>query len=456
MVSDPDAIGSRSLAVRQTLTSQPANLAILILHLSHHIFTLIPSPLFPSSSSSQQDTVREALNCLRVLGRLIVVVYEAEADAREGGVASEGEETFAQKYLWSRAPPATPDLDGADIPKADLNYEGQQFKIEDSDSDEEEAILDEGARAFKAVVGNPPTSTDTTPVMPPDETLDDPLTRANPPQTGDQSDAEQTVPCLVDRLFSCTIDLLFCAGFSLPDSVKGQGGDDDKINVSLPRACSENTDVQYVIWEKGIGSTVHVGTTSELDRNKTEVLRFLLILLSSTIYTPPHELHTSSNLPLETLTHSLERRLVLSLLCSWLNTSLTPSKATAGLGGQVPYSHLVSKAAEEKRTLVKASLTALLVALDHDRPELQPHMGQSRDDNAFRYFVSKLVGLVGAYEVHLTSSTVKRTLRSSSTEYSASWKSTPQSRICTCLGARGRYHTSLRPVSFYVHSGVAS
>lgn len=32
-------------------------------------------------------------------------------------------------------------------------------------------------------------------------------------------------------------------------------------------------DEQYVIWEKGVGSTVSVGSSAELDRNKTEVLR---------------------------------------------------------------------------------------------------------------------------------------------------------------------------------------
>ena len=34
-------------------------------------------------------------------------------------------------------------------------------------------------------------------------------------------------------------------------------------------------DEQYVIWEKGVGSTVSVGSSAELDRNKTELLREL-------------------------------------------------------------------------------------------------------------------------------------------------------------------------------------
>jgi hypothetical protein len=36
--------------------------------------------------------------------------------------------------------------------------------------------------------------------------------------------------CLAEQLIKCTIDLLFCAGFTIPESIKDQQG--DKINVS--------------------------------------------------------------------------------------------------------------------------------------------------------------------------------------------------------------------------------
>lgn len=174
-----------------------------------------------------------------------------------------------------------------------------------------------------------------------------------------------------------------------------------------------------MIWDKGIGSTVSIGSTGELDKNKVEVLRefavcsssgssilqtaimphcaktiigFLMILLSSTIYTSPHALHSTSNTPLGRLTHSTERRLVLSLLCSLLNTSLAAPKSNTV--GQLPYSHLISKAAEEKRTLVRSCLMTLLVALDYQEPAVgEGEMGGDRDDNAFRFFLSKLVCL---------------------------------------------------------------
>ncbi|RXK36807.1 hypothetical protein M231_05891 [Tremella mesenterica] len=358
--------------VRQTLANQPTNLSNLILFLSHHLFTLLPSPMFPSSGGG--DTNRQALNCLRVLGRILVVIYESEADFRQSILnSSSSSETFAQKYLWNR--PIVKDerdfTDPSGIQEDEGSGNGREERLEDDqfqigDLDEDE--LDEGVRAFKATVKSPdPPSTN--------GKIEDPLSHPTHDTEEKEEEKEITMPCLVDQLFTCTVDLLFCAGFTVPESVKGDSGHGDKIN--------------YVIWERGIGSTTSLGNHPELDKNKTEVLRFLLILLSSTIYTPPNSLSTSTNLPLEDLTHTLERRLVLSLLCSWLNVSLTSTKATGGMTGQMPYSHLISKAAEEKRVLVKSCMMALLVALDYRRPELSS-MNEGKDANAFRYFVSKL------------------------------------------------------------------
>lgn len=154
-----------------------------------------------------------------------------------------------------------------------------------------------------------------------------------------------------------------------------------------------------------------IGSTSELDRNKVEVLRFLIILLSQTVYTSPTELSTSTNDPLEHLTHALERRLVLSLLCSLLNTSLAPTKSSATA---VPYNHLVFRAAEERRTMVRMCLMTLLVALDYrsfDNIALPVAPPLEKDENAFRFFISKLHrkddfafvlgGIIGILEEHM-------------------------------------------------------
>jgi len=117
-----------------------------------------------------------------------------------------------------------------------VEEDGGQFTIEDSDDEDEAGDIsgagDEGARAFKAVVGNPPKSKSNSKET--STEIQDPLQSANDTSNqaqDEKEDKEETIPCLIDRLFSCTIDLLFCAGFTVPESVKGLDG--DKINVSL-------------------------------------------------------------------------------------------------------------------------------------------------------------------------------------------------------------------------------
>jgi hypothetical protein len=171
-----------------------------------------------------------------------------------------------------------------------------------------------------------------------------------------------------------------------------------------------------------------------------------MILLSTTIYTPPPALPTTTNLPLEHLTHSLERRLVLSLLCSLLNTSLTPSKVNSGVTGQIPYNYLISKAAEERRTLVRASMMTLLVALDYRKVQPQSgsqgEMGEGKDENAFRYFVSKVASLSsGVSNRILTGSIEKKTLHLSYRVSLGFWRNILRSSMVIYPEARNRFHT---------------
>jgi hypothetical protein len=230
------------MTVRQALSSNPTNLANLLSNLSHHLFTLLPSPLFPgtANNASPQDATKECLNCLRVLGRIIVVIYESEADARDRGEVVE--DTFAWKWLWRRMKVSeVRDRSyemGEEMEHDEVGAEGEgtdgeaaQFTIadeSDASSDEGEGEAEEGARAFKAVVGNPAKAEEEGGVR-------DPLSQSSAPRTeveGAGQVEDDSLPCLIDRLFSCTIDLLFCAGFTVPESVKGQSMDGDKINVS--------------------------------------------------------------------------------------------------------------------------------------------------------------------------------------------------------------------------------
>lgn len=202
-----------------------------------------------------------------------MVIYENDAERREMGLS---EESFAKKYLWSPGGievDHVPD-DGVLASQASANvgarneggvsgdgeggHEATQFEIgsddeeeedlkdddahghiEQQDEDEDEDEIDAGVRAFKATIGNLPS---TYPAQPTgglskrEEASDDPLSRPGAPvgeqHSIDDDQGPPSGPCLVDRLFSCTIDLLFCAGFTVPDSVRGTDKLGEKINVS--------------------------------------------------------------------------------------------------------------------------------------------------------------------------------------------------------------------------------
>lgn len=138
---------------------------------------------------------------------------------------------------------------------------------------------------------------------------------------------------LGERLLSLATDLLFVHGFTLPQNAQQS---DKKI--------------AYQIWENGIGSTLSLPATKEIDNNRVEVLRFMLSMLSKTLYVPSNaytatlnlqDIHPSSS-PLsppsfnrwhaymvQSPSGAKARKATLSLLCSLLNVSLKSGAAQA-------------------------------------------------------------------------------------------------------------------------------
>ncbi|KDQ20543.1 hypothetical protein BOTBODRAFT_26557 [Botryobasidium botryosum FD-172 SS1] len=356
--------------VRRALTAAPENVATLVRALSRRLFNLVSDHTFPSPAqstmstlttawgSSERDTTKEVLNCLRVLGRVLPVLFEGEAEAG-----------LEMDVLWKREPVKlkTPMSVTSDEP---------QFVIEEEDEDDDE---------------------------------DKPTASAPAPEAAPEV---ELLPCLAERLFGCVIDLLFCCGFTLPTKV--QEGH-HKIN--------------HIIWERGVGSTVDIGSSTMLDNNKTEVLRFLLILLSKTIYISPSTLLTQSNPYADYFARSTQRRLVLSILCSLLNTSMNARDDGWGLGGvvdKVPYNHLIlARKGEEGRSgLVGGCLGALCALLDYQGGSARDvavgdanlsgadvAVAPTPQSNAFRYFLAKLHrpadlefilnGILSIFEQHL-------------------------------------------------------
>ena len=166
--------------------------------------------------------------------------------------------------------------------------------------------------------------------------------------------------------------------------------------------CSRGCPNLIVIYrEKGVGSTTELGPGQGLEPNKTEVLRLLLVLLSRQIYTSPSQLLTKPSIYTLQLVQKTQRRDVLTLLCSLLNTAMNsppaPLTTIGGVTGRLPYNHLVFKGEDPREALVIACLQTLCVLVDCQsgsaRDVTFPN-GESAPTiktNAFRYYLAKLV-----------------------------------------------------------------
>lgn len=188
--------------VRRALVEAPENVATLVRVITSRLFNLVSDHTFPSAptksvtsfasslikgGAAERNTTKEVLNCLRVLQRVFPVIFELESEPS----------IFEREVLWKR--------DVVVVVEAQSHHEQTeqtpQFVIEDEDEDN-----NDGESGGESAAG--------------------PSLQASPPlqQT-------TTLPSMVERLFGCLIDLLFCCGFTLPSKLQV---DHYKIN--------------YVIW----------------------------------------------------------------------------------------------------------------------------------------------------------------------------------------------------------------
>jgi hypothetical protein len=219
--------------IRRTRDQALENLETLILAVTSRLFILRHHPSFPDPEIAPE---RDALNCIRILTRLLPYLYEKESLA-----------SWEERFFWGtrrkRSRKAT-------IANEILFDEAQEYH-------------DEGK-----------------------------------PETGNFEEAKPLAEELIDTL----VDLLF---FS---------------DLTLPRQPNGRPKVTYAIWQSGVGCNTTVATTKEYESNRCEILRLLLTLAGQSLYM------TAGVLPLRgvrTLTHICtcpDKQVVLSLLCSLLNT----------------------------------------------------------------------------------------------------------------------------------------
>ncbi|KAL8775747.1 MAG: hypothetical protein Q9194_003681 [Teloschistes cf. exilis] len=284
--------------VRRARDVSLGNVESLLSALISRLIALQRLPAFPDVDLAPQ---KEALNCIRVLTRILPFLYEAE-----------NLETWEDQFFWQRRLRQT--KDGSNH-KSEVLFDG-------SNSDGLEKKQQEAK----------------------DEVM------------------EHDRP-LGEELIDALIDLLFYTDFT------------------IPRAEQSKEKVTYAIWQNGVGCNVAMQASKEMESNRTEILRLLLTLSSRSLYMPAHLVPTKGVKALTYITTCPDKQIVLSLLCSQLNTALQYNPST----WRVPYDHMIYKS--PKQVHVSYCLQFLLVLLLYPVPD----NGQDPPlKNYFRHFLGRL------------------------------------------------------------------
>ena len=112
-----------------------------------------------------------------------------------------------------------------------------------------------------------------------------------------------------------------------------------------------------------MGSSTHIASTGDNDEHRTEVLRLLLVLLSRSMYVPPAQILAKKDRWLHCVAGKTERKVVLALLCSLLNTACKFNP----LNWNIPYKYTVFPS-DTREQLIVTCLRSLLVILDYLSP----------------------------------------------------------------------------------------
>lgn len=333
---DTDAEVASMLTVddlRRAAADAPENLVNLVEVLVMHLESLVDDPEFapvpqrsaggfaallaPRGTTAHRDgrdRAREALNCCRVISRVVPVVYEA--------LPTGDAPSLEQLVLWTpRARAKAQSTDerteragaAADAPDGERD---DQFILTDGD----ESILSVSPAARGMGL--------------PDEGADGP----------GRTEAHVTVGhSLLDTL----VELLFHSGFTMPwtDEQLGTGATD------ISR-------VHFTIWEAGIGCPVDLeGTMRAYVVHRVEVMRCLLVLLAKAMYVSAPEQRSTRNIALEHVACELERPAVLAFLCSMLNTISNYRQAD----GWLPESIVGGDAERDAQASMCAQLLSVLL-----------------------------------------------------------------------------------------------
>ncbi|KAL8696380.1 MAG: hypothetical protein Q9224_002827, partial [Gallowayella concinna] len=300
--------------VRRARDNSLGNIETLLNALISRLNALRHLPAFPDQDLAP---AKEALNCIRIITRILPFLYEAD-----------NLESWEDKCFWQRRKKQSTD---ASNNKPEVLFDGSTSDVLEKREEEMEYETD-----------------------------------------------EYTKP-LGEELIDTLIDLLFYVGFTLPH------GERTKNKVT------------YSIWQTGVGCVTPMQSSKEIENNRTEILRLLLTLSSKSLYMPAHMVPVVGVKALTYITTCPDKQIVLSLLCSQLNTvstqrlrSWSVTQACQALrynasAWRVPYDQVVSK--NPKQTLVSYCLQFLLILILYPIPD---NGHDPPPKNYFRHFLGRL------------------------------------------------------------------
>jgi High-temperature-induced dauer-formation protein len=276
--------------IRRVRDNALPNLETLVLATTSKLCELRKNPAFPNLEIGQD---RHALNCVRILTRVLPFIYETE-----------NLEQWEDKIFWT----------------------ARSKTNRPSNLD----VLFDGAPGGQ----EPPTAQENGALRP-----------------------------LGEELVDVLVDLLFFSDFTLPTAPAGK------------------SKISYAIWQTGVGCHTPVGSSKVFESNRTEILRLLLVLSGKALYMNASLLPVKGVPALTYLTNCADKQIVLSLLCSLLNTTLKYNPAS----WRVPYDHVVFR--DEKQLLAMYCLQFLLVLVLYPVPEITHGVTPK---NYFRHYLGRL------------------------------------------------------------------
>jgi Dyggve-Melchior-Clausen syndrome protein len=254
------------------------------------------------------------LNCVRLLTRILSVLFEEQADS------------FAEEFLWHGRIPQRANIDlkeQAHASQSAATVDNPAQAAPASASASASAPAPAPAAAAAAVpatpVGIPHTSAD---IKTDDET--------------DPTDLEANKP-MAEQIIVLLTELLFVPHFTI---------DEPTVNKC------ENLVHLGKLWPSNVSSP------ARYDMHRFEVVRCLLVCFSEGLFQRPEEYLPSDNKWLATMVNIAQNPLSMTLFYSVLNTVCSYEPV-----GMVPYAHMIWS--DHRQPLVEVCLQLLLIVLDY-------------------------------------------------------------------------------------------